>query len=197
MYEDLIKDLRLRADNIVKLHNHTFPSDENLSVLLYNTIKVIESLEAEIESREEASIKSHSDLHYWHDKAREYEAELKQAKADNMILNNIVKNHHNPEDRDKIIKLTIENSHLKQELEEEHNHYIETLGERDGFEANCIAYKHELDMLKQGTDIQITNSFTNPCLLCNAGWGTASTNGVTSCHDTCERFKEYHKRREG
>ena len=38
----------------------------------------------------------------------------------------------------------------------------------------------------------ITNTdFEHPCTNCNTGWGSISTKGSTSCHDTCERLAAY------
>lgn len=38
-----------------------------------------------------------------------------------------------------------------------------------------------------------SSTSSNPCLTCDIGWGKVSENGCNSCHDTCERFKEYCK----
>lgn len=36
----------------------------------------------------------------------------------------------------------------------------------------------------------------HPCDNCDVGWGTASTAGCKSCHDDCEKLKEFWKRAE-
>ena len=35
-----------------------------------------------------------------------------------------------------------------------------------------------------------------PCNGCDCGWGTASEKGITSCHTTCLKLKEWHKKKE-
>lgn len=35
-----------------------------------------------------------------------------------------------------------------------------------------------------------------PCNGCDCGWGTASTEGMTSCHTTCLKLKEWQKKKE-
>ena len=36
-----------------------------------------------------------------------------------------------------------------------------------------------------------------PCTCCGAGWATVSTQGCKSCHDDCEKLKEYYRKRYG
>ena len=44
-------------------------------------------------------------------------------------------------------------------------------------------------------EIVVTNTdFDHPCRNCNVGWGSASSNGCKTCHDTCDRLAAYNQR---
>lgn len=54
----------------------------------------------------------------------------------------------------------------------------------------------ERDMLKQRVmelegRLGNTQEYEYPCRYCDTGWGSVSSEGCTSCHDTCDRLKRY------
>ena len=43
---------------------------------------------------------------------------------------------------------------------------------------------------------EITNiDYEYPCINCNVGWGSISSEGCKTCHDDCSRLKEYNIRK--
>lgn len=56
---------------------------------------------------------------------------------------------------------------------------------------NLQAYE---DMESQGRLIVLSIEDIHPCKYCNSGWGSISSEGCKSCHDDCERLKQYNKR---
>ncbi len=56
----------------------------------------------------------------------------------------------------------------------------------------------ERDMLKQRVmelegRLGNTQEYEYPCTYCDTGWGSISSEGCTSCADTCDRLKQYCK----
>lgn len=39
------------------------------------------------------------------------------------------------------------------------------------------------------------NANVYPCTDCGTGWATVSTQGCKSCHDDCEKLREYYRKR--
>lgn len=52
-----------------------------------------------------------------------------------------------------------------------------------------LAYYEDLE--EQGRLIVLTVQDVHPCRNCDTGWGSISSNGCTSCEETCVRLKEY------
>ena len=55
-------------------------------------------------------------------------------------------------------------------------------------------YPHEAARL-MGYEV-VEDNQEYPCNGCDCGWGTASEKGITSCHTTCLKLKEWHKKKE-
>lgn len=66
--------------------------------------------------------------------------------------------------------------------------------------SKCMAQSRHLAELakaeQEGRLILLTTApeESHPCDGCQVGWGSASTTGITSCHDTCEKLKSYARR---
>ena len=51
------------------------------------------------------------------------------------------------------------------------------------------------DLEEQGRLIVLSVKDIHPCRNCGTGWGLLSSDGTSkSCHDTCERLKEYNEK---
>ena len=55
-----------------------------------------------------------------------------------------------------------------------------------------LAYYEDLE--EQGRLITLTIQDIHPCKHCDTGWGCISSEGCTSCYDTCERLKRYNEK---
>lgn len=50
------------------------------------------------------------------------------------------------------------------------------------------------DLAEQGRLIVLSVEDIHPCKGCNTGWGSISSNGCTTCDETCERLKQYNEK---
>lgn len=50
------------------------------------------------------------------------------------------------------------------------------------------------DLEAQGRLIVLSVEDIHPCKYCDSGWGSISSEGCKSCHDDCERLKQYNKK---
>lgn len=57
---------------------------------------------------------------------------------------------------------------------------------------NRLAYYEDLE--EQGRLIILTVKDIHPCRSCGVGWGSISSEGCHSCHETCIRLKEYNEK---
>lgn len=57
-----------------------------------------------------------------------------------------------------------------------------------GYEINDLA-----DYLIENGVVVLKDTSKSPCLYCDIGWGSVSTDGIKSCSDNCHKFKEYIK----
>lgn len=55
-----------------------------------------------------------------------------------------------------------------------------------------LAYYEDLE--EQGRLIILTVQDIHPCRGCDTGWGSISSEGCTSCEETCVRLKEYNEK---
>lgn len=74
----------------------------------------------------------------------------------------------------------------------------------DPYQGNCptineIYKKLALyeDLEEQGKLYILYNANVYPCTNCGSGWATVSTKSCKSCHDDCEKLKEYYKKKYG
>ena len=78
------------------------------------------------------------------------------------------------------------------------NHYchkqrVETCNECGIYEAiQKLAYYEDLE--EQGRLIILTVQDIHPCNSCDVGWGSISSKECHTCHETCERLKEYNEK---
>ena len=66
--------------------------------------------------------------------------------------------------------------------------YAAVLEERDNLKQQLAYYK---DLEEQGGLIISDIEEVLPCRDCEVGWSCISETECKSCHDTCERFKQY------
>ena len=80
----------------------------------------------------------------------------------------------------------------------ENGKYIRyTVGSFTGIYPDCdfgkvverLAYYEDLEEQDRLLILQENN--LHPCMGCDVGWGSISSEGCTSCEETCERFKRY------
>lgn len=57
---------------------------------------------------------------------------------------------------------------------------------------NKLRYYEDLE--EQGRLIILSVEDIHPCRNCDTGWGYASSEGCKSCHDFCERLKQYNEK---
>ena len=50
------------------------------------------------------------------------------------------------------------------------------------------------DLKEEGRMVILNIEDIHPCKNCGVGWGSISSEGCTSCQDTCVRLKEYNKK---
>lgn len=50
------------------------------------------------------------------------------------------------------------------------------------------------ELEEQGRLIVLSVEDIHPCKGCDTGWGSVSSEGCTSCHDSCERLMQYNER---
>lgn len=50
------------------------------------------------------------------------------------------------------------------------------------------------DLQEQGRLIILDIKAIHPCRSCNTGWGYATSEGCTTCSETCERLKQYNEK---
>lgn len=55
-----------------------------------------------------------------------------------------------------------------------------------------LAYYENLE--EEGRLIILSVNDIHPCKSCDIGWGSISSEGCESCHDDCERLKQYHQK---
>lgn len=72
---------------------------------------------------------------------------------------------------------------------------------RDGFEGNCPALEEIYEKLafyedleEQGKLAVVYQENIYPCTNCNSGWASISTAGCKSCHDDCEKLRDYYRK---
>ena len=53
-----------------------------------------------------------------------------------------------------------------------------------------------LNVVLDEDPFETPESLEHPCDSCEIGWGRADTTGYESCHDYCEKLKEFRKRTE-
>lgn len=72
---------------------------------------------------------------------------------------------------------------------------------KNGFEGNCptlddiyekLAFYEDLE--QKGALPVVYGVNVYPCTNCGTGWATISTQGCVSCHDDCEKLKEYYRK---
>jgi len=59
------------------------------------------------------------------------------------------------------------------------------------FEAIIKKLAEYEDLEEQGRLIVLSVEDIHPCKYCNVGWGSISSEGCTTCHDTCEKLEQY------
>lgn len=66
--------------------------------------------------------------------------------------------------------------------------YAAVLEERDNLKQQLAYYE---DLEEQGRLIISDIQEVHPCKYCEVGWSLISSTECKSCHDTCEKFKQY------
>lgn len=69
--------------------------------------------------------------------------------------------------------------------------YSAVLEERDRLKRQLAYYE---DLKKDNRLIILSVKEMHPCNHCVSGWGSISTEGCESCHDSCERLKQYNEK---
>lgn len=69
--------------------------------------------------------------------------------------------------------------------------YSAVLEERDKLKQQLAYYE---DLKEQGRLIILNIEDIYPCKHCGVGWGSISSEGCETCHDTCERLKQYNNK---
>lgn len=54
-----------------------------------------------------------------------------------------------------------------------------------------LAYYENLE--EEGRLIVLSVEDIHPCKNCGVGWGSISSDGCKSCHDSCDRLKQYNE----
>lgn len=74
-----------------------------------------------------------------------------------------------------------------------HKQRVETCNECGIYQAiQKLAYYEDLE--EQGRLITLSVQEIHPCRNCGVGWGSISSEGCTSCEETCVRLKEYNEK---
>lgn len=55
-----------------------------------------------------------------------------------------------------------------------------------------LAYYENLE--EEGRLIVLSVEDIHPCKNCGVGWGSISSEGCKSCHDSCDRLKQYNEK---
>lgn len=62
------------------------------------------------------------------------------------------------------------------------------------FEAIIKKLAEYEDLEEQGRLITLSVEDIHPCKHCDTGWGSISSEGCTTCHDSCVRLKKYNEK---
>lgn len=72
----------------------------------------------------------------------------------------------------------------------EHNHCYSNISCNEIYNA-LSKLRYFEDLAEQGRLIILSIEDIHPCKHCDAGWGSFSLKDCKTCHDTCERLKQY------
>ena len=73
-------------------------------------------------------------------------------------------------------------------------HSVETIEDNMRTAAKLMEWAKYKDLEAQGRLIVLSKEDIHPCKYCDTGWSSISSEGCKSCHDDCERLKQYNKK---